>query len=77
MKSAHESKDINSINSALESINNAWHAASEDMAKAAQQQGPSQNGGQTGGNSAGSNSGNGSNGNNDPGTVDVDYEEVK
>ena len=77
LKSAHESKDINSINSALESINNAWHAASEDMAKAAQQQGPSQNGGQTGGNSAGSNSGNGSNGNNDPGTVDVDYEEVK
>ena len=77
LKSAHESKDINSINSALESINNAWHAASEDMAKAAQQQGPSQNGGQTGSNSAGSNSGNGSNGNNDPGTVDVDYEEVK
>ena len=77
LKSAHESKDINSINSALESINNAWHAASEDMAKAAQQQGPSQNGGQTGGNSADSNSGNGSNGNNDPGTVDVDYEEVK
>ena len=77
LKSAHESKDINSINSALESINNAWHAASEDMAKAAQQQGPSQHGGQTGGNSAGSNSGNGSNGNNDPGTVDVDYEEVK
>lgn len=72
LKSAHESKDINAINSALENINNAWHAASEDMAKAAQQSGPAQ--GSNTGNSG--NSGNGQS-SNDPGTVDVDYEEVK
>ena len=80
LKSAYESKDISSINSALENMNNAWHAASEDMAKAAQQQqGPSQNTGSSsnaGNNQGGGNSGNGSNGS-DPGTVDVDYEEVK
>ena len=80
LKSAYESKDISSINSAFENMNNAWHAASEDMAKAAQQQqGPSQNAGSSsnaGNNQGGSNSGNGSNGS-DPGTVDVDYEEVK
>ena len=80
LKSAYESKDISSINSALENMNNAWHAASEDMAKAAQQQqGPSQNAGSSssaGNNQDGGNSGNGSNGS-DPGTVDVDYEEVK
>lgn len=77
LKSAHESKDINAISSALENINNAWHAASEDMAKAAQQSGPAQGGsnaGFNGGNTG--NSGNGQSGN-DPGTVDVDYEEVK
>ena len=80
LKSAYESKDISSINSALENMNNAWHAASEDMAKAAQQQqGPSQNTGSSsnaGNNQGGGNSGNVSNGS-DPGTVDVDYEEVK
>ena len=80
LKSAYESKDISSINSALENMNNAWHAASEDMAKAAQQQqDPSQNAGSSssaGNNQGGGNSGNGSNGS-DPGTVDVDYEEVK
>ena len=80
LKSAYESKDISSINSALENMNNAWHAASEDMAKAAQQQqGPSQDAGSSsnaGNNQGGGNSGNGSNGS-DPGTVDVDYEEVK
>ena len=76
LKSAYESKDINSINSALENINNAWHAASEDMAKAAQQQGPSQNTGSAN-NSGNAGNGNGANGSNDPGTVDVDYEEVK
>ena len=80
LKSAHESKDINSINSALENINNAWHAASEDMAKAAQggQSAGNANPGSSANTGAGNNSGNGSsNGSNDPGTVDVDYEEVK
>ncbi len=80
LKSAYESKDINSINSALENINNAWHAASEDMAKAAQesQSTGNANPGSSANTGAGNNSGNGSpNGSNEPGTVDVDYEEVK
>ena len=80
LKSAYESKDINSINSALENINNAWHAASEDMAKAAQegQSAGNANPGSSANTGAGNNTGNGSsNGSNDPGTVDVDYEEVK
>ena len=80
LKSAYESKDISSINSALENINNAWHAASEDMAKAAQesQSAGNANPGSSANTGAGNNSGNGSsNGSNDPGTVDVDYEEVK
>ena len=80
LKSAYESKDISSINSALENINNAWHAASEDMTKAAQESQPAGNAnpGSSANTGAGNNSGNGSsNGSNDPGTVDVDYEEVK
>ena len=80
LKSAYESKDISSINSALENINNAWHAASEDMAKAAQesQSTGNANPGSSANTGAGNNSGNGSpNGSNDPGTVDVEYEQVK
>ena len=37
LKSAHESKDLSSIDSAMEKINEAWKAASEEMYKATQQ----------------------------------------
>ena len=36
LKSAHESKDLNNIDAAMEKINNAWKSASEEMYKASQ-----------------------------------------
>ena len=88
LKEAHKNQNIADIERATEALNNAWHAASEDMARAAQQQGPQGNAGGYGGTNAGyggTGAGyggqqgpqdNGSNdGNNGP--EDVDYEEVK
>ena len=40
LKKAHESKDIDSIDGAMEKINTAWTAASEEMYKASQDKGP-------------------------------------
>ena len=37
LKSAHESKDLSSIDNAMQKINEAWKAASEEMYKATQQ----------------------------------------
>jgi molecular chaperone DnaK len=37
LKAAHESKDIAQIDAAMEKINGAWQAASEEMQAAAQQ----------------------------------------
>ena len=39
LKAAHESKDIESIDAAMEKINTAWTAASEEMYKASQEEG--------------------------------------
>ena len=39
LKKAHESKDLEAINSAMETINTAWTAASEEMYKASQTEG--------------------------------------
>ena len=39
LKSAHESKDLDAIDSAMEKINTAWTAASEEMYKASQEEG--------------------------------------
>ena len=81
LKSAHASKNIPAIDSAMEKINNAWQAASEDMYKAQQQGGanpgagagfdPSNMGGQQGNPNAGQQSGN------DETVTDADFEEVK
>ena len=38
LKSAHESKDLEAIDSAMETINTAWTAASEEMYKASQEE---------------------------------------
>ncbi len=38
LKSAHESKNLDAIDSSMEKINNAWKAASEEMYKASQEQ---------------------------------------
>ncbi len=76
LKEAHKSQNLAGIDSATEALNNAWRAASEDMARAAQQQGP--NPGQTynaGQDFNGSAAGQG--GHNDgPEVTDADFEEV-
>jgi len=77
LKEAHKSQDINAIEKATESLNNAWHAASEDMAKAAQAAG-AQPGAQPGeGFNPGAQQGPADNGSNAGAPEDVDYEEVK
>jgi len=75
LKEAHKSQDLASIDKAMEQMNAAWHAASEDMAKAAQSgagASPGQDPGAGQGNNAGSSDGNG-----DKEVTDVDFEEVK
>jgi len=74
LKEAHKNQNLADIERATEALNNAWHAASEDMARAAQQQGPQDPGAGFGGQQGPQNNG-GSDGNNGP--EDVDYEEVK
>ena len=78
LKEAHKNQNLADIERATEALNNAWHAASEDMARAAQQQGPQGGagfdpnagyGGQQGPQDGGSSDNNG--------PEDVDYEEVK
>ncbi|NLI72038.1 MAG: molecular chaperone DnaK, partial [Bacteroidales bacterium] len=69
LKEAHKAQNIDDIDRATEALNQAWHAASEDMAKAAQAQ--SGAGGST---DAGSS---GSTGSQDGEVTDVDFEEVK
>ena len=73
LKEAHKNQNLADIERATEALNNAWHAASEDMARAAQQQGPQDPGagfsGQQGPQDGGSSDNNG--------PEDVDYEEVK
>lgn len=72
LKDAHASKNIAQIDAAMEKINNAWSAASEDMYKAQQE---AAGGAQPGPDAAqgGANQGQ----KNDDTVTDVDYEEVK
>ena len=74
LKEAHKNQNLADIERATEALNNAWHAASEDMARAAQQQGPQAGPGAGFGGAQGPQD-NGSSDNNGP--EDVDYEEVK
>jgi molecular chaperone DnaK len=68
LKTAHESKDLAAIDSAVEALNQAWQAASEDMYKAAQETSATE----------GNASNKGESGNAGDSTVqDVDFEEVK
>jgi molecular chaperone DnaK len=69
LKKSYESKDLDKIDPALEKINEAWKAASEEMYKAQQgQQGQADN--QQGAEDAGSS-------NDSDNVEDVDFEEVK
>lgn len=76
LKKAHESKDIPAIDSALEKLNAAWQAASEDMYKASQD-----GAGQPGADAGAAGQGNGQQkqggGASDSEVTDVDFEEVK
>ncbi len=77
LKEAHKSADLAAIDKAMEAMNAAWHAASEDMAKAAQG-GPSEGPGAGPNPGAGSSDNGGSNNNgSDKEVTDVDFEEVK
>jgi len=69
LKTAHQAKDIAACDTALESLNKAWEAASQDMYAA--QQEPQQGANETEANGPDAN-------NNASGDVeDVPYEEVK
>ena len=65
LKTAHEKKDLDAIDSAMEKINAAWTAASEEMYKATQE------------NSKSSNDDSKSDGSSDDDVTDVEFEEVK
>ena len=69
LKKAYESKDVDAITPALDSINEAWKNASEEMYKAQADQGASEDGQADAGASAGET--------NDEDVEDVDFEEVK
>ncbi|PQB04179.1 molecular chaperone DnaK [Aureitalea marina] len=69
LKKAHETKDVDTIQPALDKINEAWKTASEEMYKA--QAEAQQNGAPTGDAEAGADSGENSD------VEDVDFEEVK
>jgi molecular chaperone DnaK len=75
LKKAHESKDLAQIDAAMEKINEAWKAASEEMYKAQQE---SQSAGPQPGADAGAGAGASSEGEASQDDVqDVDFEEVK
>ena len=65
LKTAHESKDLEAIDSSMEKINTAWTAASEEMYKASQEAGNNTDGGSS------------SENNSDDDVTDVEFEEVK
>ena len=82
LKAAHSARNVQQIDQAMEKINAAWQAASQDMYNAQQQAGganpgagfdPNNMGGNPGGNPGANQGNNGS----DPNVTDVDYEEVK
>ncbi|MDA9898127.1 molecular chaperone DnaK [Flavobacteriales bacterium] len=66
LKKAHESKDLAAIDSAMETINTAWTAASEEMYKATQEQQGADGAAQPNADGGGADD-----------VTDVDFEEVK
>ena len=68
LKEAHQSRNMAGIESAMNEINAAWQAASEEMYKAAQEQQPSADAGASQQANASGNAGD---------VTDVDFEEVK
>ena len=74
LKEAHKAQNIADIDRASEALNNAWHAASEDMAKAAQGGAGAPGAGFQGGAQQGPQGGDSKQGDN---VQDADFEEVK
>ncbi|MBC5993426.1 molecular chaperone DnaK [Pontibacter cellulosilyticus] len=72
LKTAHGSKDVAGIDKAIENLNNAWSAASQEMYNATQGQGADAGAGAAGGNGQPG----GQQQADDSGVTDVDYEEV-
>ncbi|MCQ2337190.1 MAG: molecular chaperone DnaK [Paludibacteraceae bacterium] len=81
LKEAHKNQDINAIDAAMKELNDAFHAASQDMYNAANAQGGAQGGAQgnpfQGGAAGGSQAGGSSSGSNGDNVQDADFEEVK
>ena len=75
LKEAHKSQNIADIDRASEALNNAWHAASEDMAKAAQGGAGAPGAGFQGGAQQGPQGGSSDKGGDN--VQDADFEEVK
>ena len=75
---AGRTPDISRLDKASEALNNAWHAASEDMARAAQAgQGANPGAGFNPGAGASDAGNNSSSSSSNGGAEDVDFEEVK
>lgn len=72
LKEAHKKEDIAVIDTAIEELNKAWHTASEELQKAAQEQQAQEGASQEDGGSQ-----NGSQSSTDDNVTDADYEEVK
>ena len=80
LKAAHSARNVQQIDQAMEKINAAWQAASEDMYKAQQQAGGANPGAGFDPNNMGGNPGANAGqqgGNPNDNVTDVDYEEVK
>ena len=75
LKTAHKAQDIEGIDKAIEALNNAFHAASQDMYNAANAAGAQQQGGDC--NCGGNGNCGGQQGGNNDNVTDVDFEEVK
>lgn len=71
LKDAHKSQELAGIDASMKELENALHAASQDMYNAQQQAGGAQGGGFNGGNAGGQS------GPNKDDITDVDFEEVK
>ncbi len=78
LKDAHKSQDVAAIDAAIEALNNAFHAASQDMYNAANAAGGAQQGPNPGANASGNAyNGNASSTGKDDNVQDADFEEVK
>ncbi|MDQ3846418.1 MAG: molecular chaperone DnaK, partial [Bacteroidota bacterium] len=72
LREAHKAQDVAQIDTAINDLNNAWTAASEEIYKAGQQGGGAQPGGDNAGNGQGQQPGGGA-----ENVTDAEFEEVK